>query len=118
MARAGDVIENPVIGDRLIFRRTLPTPMAPCSNLISSRAQARRVLQLARSGQTDRNGVPGVLQLSVFAPSYFDTNHIVRPPLAVQRLLFGLLSPLARRLGYLPDTPYPYPAHAPGPTVE
>jgi mannose-6-phosphate isomerase-like protein (cupin superfamily) len=192
MARAGDVIENPVIGDRLVFRRTtadtagtmlefdlfaragakgppehihpsaaehfevlrgtlrarvggieqeIPTGGAldiPAGTLHSwwnaggEEVQVRvqltpagrmetfleTIYALARSGQTDRNGVPGFLQLSVFAPSYFDTNHIVRPPLAVQRLLFGLLAPVARRLGYRPDTPYPYPARVPEPTVE
>ena len=183
MARVGDVIENPVFGDRVVFRRTTadtdgallefdlfaragakgpPEHVHPGAaehfevlsgtlrvrvagierdirtgdaldipagtihtwwNAGADEVQVRvrlspaarmetfleTVYALALSGRTDRNGVPSLLQLSVSAPSYFDTNHIVRPPLAVQRVLFGLLAPLARRLGYRPDMPYPYP---------
>ena len=192
MAYAGDVIENPVIGDRLVFRRTtadtggavlefdifaragakgppehihpgaaehfevlrgtlrarvsgieqeVPAGQAldiPAGTLhtwwnaggeeVQVRVQLtpagrmetflETIYALARTGRTDRNGIPSFLQLAVFAPSYFDTNHIVRPPLVVQRLLFGLLAPVARRLGYRPDTPYPYPPHGQSPTIE
>lgn len=64
---------------------------------------------LASAGLTNDKGVPGFLQLSVFAPAYFDTNHIVRPPLALQRVVFGVVGPVARLLGYHADYPYPYP---------
>lgn len=191
MAQAGDVIENPVVGDRLVFRRTTaetggallefdifvragakgpPEHIHPSAgehfevlrgtlrarvagveheiqagnsltipagtlhtwwNAGGEEVQVRvqlspagrmetfleTIYALARSGRTDKNGIPNFLQLSVFAPSYFDTNHIVRPPLAVQRLIFGILAPLARRLGYRPDTPYPYPPRHPLPPL-
>ncbi|HKW12201.1 MAG TPA: cupin domain-containing protein [Gemmatimonadaceae bacterium] len=68
------------------------------------------IYALASSGRTNSKGIPGFLQLSVFAPSYFDTNHIVRPPLFVQRVVLGMIAPLARLLGYQPDCPYPYKA--------
>jgi hypothetical protein len=67
------------------------------------------IYALAASGRTNSKGVPGFLQLSVFAPSYFETNHIVQPPLFVQRAVFGVVAPFARLLGYRPDCPYPYP---------
>jgi quercetin dioxygenase-like cupin family protein len=192
MAHAGDVIENPVIGDRVVFRRTTadtngaalefdifaragakgpPEHIHPSSaehfevlrgtlrariagveqeipaghaldipagtlhtwwNAGGEEVQVRvqltpagrmetfleTIYALARTGRTDKNGIPGFLQLAVFAPSYFDTNHIVRPPLIVQRLLFGLLGPVARRLGYRADTPYPYPPRDLAPAVE
>ena len=187
MARPGAVIENPVIGDRVVFRQTTaetagallefdmfvrpgapgpPDHVHPGSgerfevlrgtlrarvagtervvaagevltvpagtlhtwwNAGEDEAQVRveltpagkmeRFLEtiygLASAGRTNRKGVPGFPQLSVFAPAYFDTNHIVRPPLAVQRVIFGLVAPFARLLGYRPDYPYPYPDDAP-----
>ena len=183
MARAGAVIENPVIGDRVVFRCTSaetagellefdiyaragaqgpPEHIHPSSserfevlagtlrarvagvertvaagesltipagtphtwwNTGADEVQVRVQLRpagrmeafletiygLALAGRTNRNGVPSFLQLAVFAPAYFDTNHIVRPPLAVQRMVFAVLAPLARLLGYQPDYPYPYP---------
>ena len=66
------------------------------------------IYALASLGRTNSKGVPGMLQLSVFAPSYFDTNHIVRPPLLVQRVVLGIIAPFARLLGYRPDCLYPY----------
>lgn len=182
MARVGDVIENPVFGDRLVFRHTTADSdgallefdifvragaTGPAEHVQPGAAEHFEVLRgtlrvrvagiereirtgyaldipagtvhtwwnaggeeaevrvrlspagriktflvtvyaLARGGRTDKDGVPALLQLSVLAPAYFDTNHIVRPPLAVHRVVFGLLAPLARRLGYRPDTPYPY----------
>lgn len=183
MARAGAVIENPVIGDRVVFLRTTsetsgellefdifaragaqgpPEHVHPTSaerfevlrgtlrarvagvesvvetgdsidvpagtlhtwwNSGADEVQVRvqitpagrmesfleTIYALASTGRTNAKGIPSFLQLAVFAPSYFNTNHIVRPPLAVQRVLFGVLGPLARRLGYTPDVPYPYP---------
>lgn len=184
MARAGAVIENPVIGDRIVFRRTTadtagellefdlfarPGAQGPPEHIHPRAAERFEVMQgtlrarvagvehtveagqslmvpsgtlhtwwnsgtvevqvrvqltpagrnetfletiyaLAASGRTNAKGVPGFLQLSVFAPSYFDTNHIVQPPLFVQRIVFGIIAPFARLLGYTPDCPYPYPA--------
>jgi quercetin dioxygenase-like cupin family protein len=69
---------------------------------------------LASAGRTNAKGIPSLLQLSVFAPSYFDTNHIVRPPLAIQRRLFGVVGPIARWLGFRADFPYPYPTSPTG----
>lgn len=64
---------------------------------------------LASAGRTNAKGIPSLLQLSVFAPAYFDTNHIVNPSLALQRRVFGVVGPIARMLGYRADFPYPYP---------
>jgi quercetin dioxygenase-like cupin family protein len=75
------------------------------------------IYALAGAGRTNRKGIPHFLQLAVFAPSYFDTNHIVRPPMAIQRMVFGVVAPVARLLGYRPDYPYPYPESASGSTV-
>lgn len=183
MARAGAVILNPVIGDRVEFRRTTADTagellefdifaragaQGPPEHIHPSSAERFEVLRgtlrarlagveravvagesltipagtlhtwwnsgdeevqvrvqitpagrmetfletiygLASAGLTNDKGVPGFLQLSVFAPAYFDTNHIVRPPLALQRVVFGVVGPVARLLGYHADYPYPYP---------
>jgi quercetin dioxygenase-like cupin family protein len=186
MARAGAVIENPVIGDRVVFLRTTadtggellefdifarsgahgpPEHVHPTSaerfevlrgtlrariagvervvgpgealdvpagtlhtwwNSGADEVQVRvmitpagrmesfleTIYALASTGRTNAKGIPSFMQLAVFAPAYFDTNHIVRPPLALQRVIFGLLGPVARRLGYTADVPYPYPAES------
>ncbi len=184
MARAGDVIENPVIGDRVVFLQTAaetdgellefdlfaragaqgpPEHVHPTSaerfevlrgtlrarvagverdicagealdlpagtlhtwwnagaDEVHVRVQLRpagrmatfleTIYALASTGRTNAKGVPSFLQLSVFAPAYFDTNHIVQPPLGVQRAIFGIVGPFARMMGYTPDQSYPYPA--------
>ena len=63
---------------------------------------------LVQDGKTNDKGVPNLMQRAVFARAYFDVCHLARPPLAVQKALFGLLSPLGRLLGYRADYPYPY----------
>jgi hypothetical protein len=55
---------------------------------------------LAQDGKTDDKGVPGLLQLAVFAREFDDVIRFTRPPRVLQRLLFGLLAPLARLCGY------------------
>jgi quercetin dioxygenase-like cupin family protein len=55
---------------------------------------------LARGGRTNRKGMPNPLQAAVFAREFSDVFHFTRPPLAVQRPLFGALAALARALGY------------------
>ena len=62
---------------------------------------------LARAGKTNRRGVPrNLLQLAVTFAEYRDVLVATRPPQAVQRLLFALLAPLGRWLGYRADVPY------------
>jgi quercetin dioxygenase-like cupin family protein len=55
---------------------------------------------LAQDGKVDRRGMPKLLQLSLFAREFDDVIQFTRPPRVVQRILFGLLAPLARLLGY------------------
>jgi quercetin dioxygenase-like cupin family protein len=55
---------------------------------------------LAQDGRVDRRGMPKLLQLSLFAREFDDVIQFARPPRAVQQILFGLLAPLARLLGY------------------
>ncbi len=52
---------------------------------------------LARSGKTDRKGMPNLLRVSLLAPRFEII--LARPPIAVQKALFAVLAPLARALG-------------------
>jgi mannose-6-phosphate isomerase-like protein (cupin superfamily) len=182
MANPGDVIENPLIGDRIVFRHTRQTtdgallefdlyaqPGAagpPChvhpqaeehfeilkGNLraevagqemsfsegdsftvaagvphtwwndgkLEAHVRVRlepeagmesfleTIYGLAVDGKTNARGIPNPLQLAVTASAYFDTNHVATPPLPVHRLVFAILRPVGRLLGYTADYPYPY----------
>jgi hypothetical protein len=67
---------------------------------------------LAQDGKVNRQGMPNLLQLAVFAREFDDVIQFTHPPRVVQRLLFGLLVPLARLLGYRGSYPE-YLARAP-----
>lgn len=63
---------------------------------------------LAQIGNTDARGLPkNLLQLAVMFRAYSDVIYGVKPPLAVQKVLFTVLDPVGRFLGYRPDVPYP-----------
>jgi quercetin dioxygenase-like cupin family protein len=55
---------------------------------------------LARLGYTDAQGMPHLLQLLLCAREFSDVIVFRSPPLAVQRVLFGVLAPFARWRGY------------------
>ena len=55
---------------------------------------------LARDGKTDARGMPNLLQVSLFAREFEDVLYFTSPPHPVQRVLFAVLAPVARLLGY------------------
>lgn len=55
---------------------------------------------LGSAGKTNRKGVPNPLQLAVLMREYDDVMRLAKPPRIVQTLLFGVLAPLGRLLGY------------------
>jgi quercetin dioxygenase-like cupin family protein len=55
---------------------------------------------LAQDGKTDSKGRPGLLQAAVFAREFSDVLYFTKPPLLVQRALFGVLASVGRALGY------------------
>ncbi len=55
---------------------------------------------LARDGKTNKNGVPNLLQVAVIAQEYEHEFCLAQPPLIVQKVVFGILAPLGRLLGY------------------
>jgi mannose-6-phosphate isomerase-like protein (cupin superfamily) len=60
----------------------------------------RTTFGLAVDGKTNAKGMPSLLQLAAIADEFDDVIVFKRPPRAVQRVLFGLLAPLARVRGY------------------
>jgi quercetin dioxygenase-like cupin family protein len=58
--------------------------------------------RLAREGKVSKEGNPGLLELAVIVRDYEREGYVTRPPLAVQRALFGPLAALARLLGRRP----------------
>ena len=56
---------------------------------------------LATDGNTDRNGLPKPLQMAVILNGlHKDEIYLATPPIAVQKALFALLSPMGKLVGY------------------
>ena len=60
----------------------------------------RNLFGLAQDGKTNSKGMPNLLQAAIFAREFSDVLYFTKPPLLVQRLLFGALAAIARALGY------------------
>ncbi len=61
-----------------------------------------RYVELGRTGQFNRWGLPRLLPGAVMAREFADVGVATRPPLAVQRVVFGALARLARRIEAIP----------------
>lgn len=59
----------------------------------------RNLFLLAQDGKTDAQGRPGLLQGVAYGREFADACRFTSPPPAVQRVMFGLLGPLARLAG-------------------
>jgi len=57
---------------------------------------------LANDGLTNDKGLPHLLQLAVIADEFRDVVEFSKPPRIVQRLMFAVLAPIGRALGYRP----------------
>ena len=55
---------------------------------------------LAQDGKTNSKGMPHLLQGALFAREFSDVIVFTKPPLVVQRVLFGVLAFIGRALGY------------------
>lgn len=63
---------------------------------------------LAQDGKVDpKTGLPNPLQLAVMMRTFRQELVLARPPQLVQTVLFGVLTPLAKLLGYRGEYPYP-----------
>lgn len=61
---------------------------------------ASNLFGLARDGKTNKKGKPNLLQLIVFSKEFEDVIIFSKPPRWVFSLMYALLSPFARMLGY------------------
>lgn len=59
----------------------------------------RNLFMLAQDGQTNAKGMPGLLQGVALGREFADAIRFTSPPPFVQRVMFGLLGPLARLAG-------------------
>ena len=60
----------------------------------------KNLFGLARDGKTNGKGMPNLLQLAVFAKEFRPEIEFTKPPAPIQRVLFGLLNPIGKALGY------------------
>lgn len=64
---------------------------------------------LAQAGKVNpKTGLPNPFQLALIMRMYRNELVLARPPQLVQTLLFGLLAPIGRLLGYKAEYPYPH----------
>lgn len=55
---------------------------------------------LAANGKVNAKGMPPLPQLALIATHYIDVLRLAKPPLPVQKVLFGILGGVGRLLGY------------------
>jgi quercetin dioxygenase-like cupin family protein len=55
---------------------------------------------LANDGKTNAKGLPNPLQLAILGRDFQDVIMFTSPPPAVQKVMFAILAPIARLLGY------------------
>lgn len=63
---------------------------------------------LAQDGKVNpKTGLPNLIQLALLMRAFRPELVLAQPPQLVQTLLFGLLAPIGRLLGYRAEYPYP-----------
>ncbi|WP_205780557.1 hypothetical protein [Mucilaginibacter limnophilus] len=55
---------------------------------------------LAADGKVNKNGMPNILQVALTLSKYSDIFRTVKPSYVTQKIVFGILSPIAYLLGY------------------
>ena len=64
---------------------------------------------LGQDGMTDpKTGLPNLVRMAVLLNEFREEIYLSRPPLLVQRIVFGTLALVGRLLGYPGRYPYPY----------
>lgn len=49
---------------------------------------------------SEKGNLPNMLQMAVLIDEHWDEGHLARPPLFMQKIMFGALAPVGRLLGY------------------
>lgn len=100
----GDVLDIPAGTPHSLWTEAEPATTIWRTNPgLGTRELFRKLYRLAQDGRTNARGVPNLLQVAVISKAYPDEIRFVRPPAPVQRIVFGLLAPLGRMLGYRAD---------------
>lgn len=60
----------------------------------------RTAYGLAQDGKVNAKGAPNLLQTALFISHHANEFRLVKPSFAVQRLMFGILKPIAKMMGY------------------
>jgi len=81
-------------GDRDARARVEVTPGERFAHMIET------LFGLARLGHVNAKGMPSPLQLALVGQEFSDVIVFRKPPVALQRALFAVLAPIARRRGY------------------
>jgi quercetin dioxygenase-like cupin family protein len=58
------------------------------------------VAGLAKDGKTNKKGRPGILQVALLTSHFDNVFRLARPSKAIQRIVFGVLTPIAKLAGY------------------
>lgn len=58
------------------------------------------LFRLAREGKLNERGTANLFLMARFIPNYWDEIRVTKPPEIIQSILFGLLRPVAKLLGY------------------
>ena len=74
------------------------------------------LFSLAREGKTNKQGVPNPFQMAIIAQEFADVVVFLKPSRSIQKLLFGMLAPVGRLLGY--KAIYPHHLEFPVESVE
>lgn len=81
------------------------TPAAPGRPAVRFVSMIEAIWALGALGRVNAHGVPDLLWLTAIAHEYRDAIRLVKPPAAVQAVLFGPLAAIARRTGRDPRAP-------------
>ncbi len=84
----------------LVVRQTTEAARPDEATLTAALAGVRTGFYLAAEGKVDAQGRPNPLQAAVIFNALLPDNYLPNIPLPAQRLLFGALAGLGRRLGY------------------
>jgi len=60
----------------------------------------RTFFTLARENRLNKNGLPNIFLISIISLKYQNEIRLVKPPWVLQKLIFSVLSPVGKILGY------------------
>ena len=103
--RQGEVLTLPAGSRHSIWSQTGGRVNWRTRPALKTEAFFELVWGLARDGKVNQSGRPNLLQGAVLARAYQREWRLAQPPYGIQLVLFGVLAPLGRRLGYRASYP-------------